>query len=374
MPLYAALEAMLSEIRARRDEFVAQACLAPDIVEKLRRVGVYRALVPRSMGGEEVGPAEFCKLIERISQADGSTGWVASFGASIKYLAALPLETLQRIYADGPDVVFAGAVFPPQAVQVRADGIHVAGRWKFSSGCTAASLLGVGIVLDSDPAPGLPRVAVLPRDQVRIEHDWDVIGMQGSGSHDVVVDAAVVRPEWTFIRGGAPTLAAPLYRYPSIAFAAQVLAVVGLGVARAALDEIVAAADGRVAITGAPNMADRAYVQIELAKAEAQLRSARAFFYETTESVWQATLAGDAVDPQQVNLLRLASTNAARAGAEVARAAFTLAGTSAIFRAEPMQRYLHDALVVAQHALLAEGHWQSAGRVLLGQSTPPGYP
>jgi len=58
----------------------------------------------------------------------------------------------------------------------------------------------------------------------------------------------------------------------------------------------------------------------------------------------------------------------------VACAAFTLTGTPAIFRAEPMQRYLHDALVVAQHALLAEGHWQSAGRMLLGQSLPPGYP
>ncbi len=115
-------------------------------------------------------------------------------------------------------------------------------------------------------------------------------------------------------------------------------------------------------------------MQIELAKAEALLRSARAFFYESTESVWRAVLAGEAISAQQCNLLRLASTNAARAGADVARAAFTLAGTPGIFRAQPMQRYLHDALVVVQHAFLAEGHWQSAGRVLLGQSTPPGYP
>ncbi|MFC3657619.1 acyl-CoA dehydrogenase family protein [Xanthomonas hyacinthi] len=374
MPLDTALEALLPEIHARRAEFAAQACLSQDIVEKLRGVGVYRALVPRNMGGDELGPADFCKLVERISQADGSTGWVASFGVSVKYLAALPLETLQRIYADGPDVVFAGAVFPPQAAQARGDGIHVAGRWKFGSGCTAASLVGVGITWIPDPVPGLPRMAVLPRDQVRIEHNWDVIGMQGSGSHDVIVDAAVVRPEWTCIRGGAPALASPLYRYPSLAFAAQVLAVVGLGVARAALDEITAAADGRVSITGAPNLADRAYVQIELAKAEAQLRFGTRLFYESTESVWQAVLAGEAIDAQQAKLLRLASTNAARAGADVARAAFTLAGTPGIFRAAPMQRYLYDALVVAQHALLAEGHWQSAGRVLLGQSMPPGYP
>lgn len=370
----AAFDALLLDIRARRDEFATQTYLSQDIVEKLRQVGVYRALVPRSLGGDEVSPADFCRMVERIAQADGSAGWVASFGVSVMYLAALPQATLEAIYADGPDVVFAGAVFPPQAAQAKDDGIHVAGRWKFGSGCTGASLVGVGIRLDTDPAPGLPRMAVLPREAVRIEHNWDVIGMQGTGSHDVAVDAAIVAPEWTFIRGGAPTLESPLYRYPAIAFAAQVLAVVGLGVARAALDEITAAADGRVSITGAPNLADRAYVQIELAKAEAQLRSARAFFYESTDSVWRAVLAGEAISPQQSNLLRLASTNAARAGADVARAAFTLSGTPGIFRAQPLQRYLHDALVVVQHAFLAEGHWQSAGRVLLGQSTPPGYP
>ncbi len=370
----AAFTALLLEIRARRDEFAKQTYLSQDIVDKLRQVGVYRALVPRDLGGDEASPADFCRMVERIAQADGSAGWVASFGVSVMYLAALPRTTLEAIYADGPDVVFAGAVFPPQPAQAGEDGIHVAGRWKFGSGCTGASLVGVGIKLDTDPAPGLPRMAVLRREQVRIEHNWDVIGMQGTGSHDVAVDGAVVPPEWTFIRGGTPTLESPLYRYPSLAFAAQVLAVVGLGVARAALEDITAAADGRVSITGAPNLADRAYVQIELAKAEAQLRSARAFLYEATDSVWQAVLAGEDVTAQQSNLLRLASTNAARAGADVARAAFTLAGTPGIFKANALQRYLHDALVVVQHAFLAEGHWQSAGRVLLGQSTPPGYP
>nr|WP_269450823.1 acyl-CoA dehydrogenase family protein [Stenotrophomonas sp. MMGLT7] len=364
----------MAEIRARRDEFERQTFISPDIVQKFRQVGVYRALVPRELGGDEVSPAQFCRLVERIAQADGSAGWVASFGVSVMYLAALPPATLRQVYADGPDVVFAGALFPPQPAQRREDGIHVRGRWKFGSGCTGASLVGVGIRLEDDPAPGLPRMAVLPRAAVRIEHDWDVIGMQGTGSHDVVVDAASVAEEWTFVRGGPANLASPLYRYPALALAAQVLAVVGLGVARAALDEIAAAAAGRASITGAPKLAERAYVQIEIARAEAALRSARAFFYESTEEVWRQVLAGEAVTPAQSNLLRLAATHAARAGADVARTAFTLAGTPGIFRAGPMQRYLHDALVVVQHAFLAEGNWQQAGSVLLGRPTSPGYP
>lgn len=368
------LETLLVDLRARREEFERLALIPQDIVERFRQVGVYRALVPSSLGGDETSPADFCRLVERISIADGSAGWVASFGVSVMYLASLPPVTLREIYADGPDVVFAGALFPQQVAQAKVDGIHINGRWKYGSGCPGASLVGVGIKLDTDQEPGLPRMAVLSRDKVRIEPNWDVIGMRGTGSHDVLVDRAVVAPEWTFVRGSAANLSSPLYRYPSIAFAAQVLAVVSLGVARAALDDITASAEGRASITGAPKLADRAYVQIEIAKAEAALRSARAYFYEATEQVWQRVLAGDEVDPRQCNWLRLASTHAARTGADVARAAFTLSGTPGIFCANPMQRYMHDALVVVQHAFLAEGHWQSAGRVLLGQPTPPGYP
>jgi hypothetical protein len=81
--------------------------------------GVYRALVARCFGSDEMPPGDFLKLIETISQADGSAGWIASFGVSAIYLSALPIATLESIYAKGPDVVFAGGIFPPQkAVRV----------------------------------------------------------------------------------------------------------------------------------------------------------------------------------------------------------------------------------------------------------------
>ena len=84
----------------------------------------------------------------------------------------------------------------------------------------------------------------------------------------------------------------PSYRYPSMAMAAQVLAVVGLGVAREAIDEVVGIANKKNSITGAPSMADRPGFQIALAQMEAQLRSARAWFYEETDRVWHKAARG----------------------------------------------------------------------------------
>jgi len=369
-----ALDTLLEVVRARQAEFRARQSVTGDVIELMKAAGIYRALVARRFGGEERTPSEFLRLIEQISIVDGSAGWVASFGFSAVYLSALPVATLEEIYAETPDVVFAGGIYPPQTAVAVEGGLRVSGRWPWASGCTGASLIGVGVKTDDGTGGGLPRIAVMPREKVRIRENWDVNGLQGTGSHDVVVEDVVVPLAWTFVRGGGSTLDTPLYRYPTMALAAQVLAVVGLGVARAALDEITAIAGGRDSITGAPALADRAYVQTEIAKSEAALRSARAFFYEATDAAFERLQSGEQLARADVNLLRVASSHAARTGADVARAAYTISGTTGIFTANPIARYMQDAIVVPQHAFLSEGTWQSAGRVFLGLDTPPGFP
>jgi alkylation response protein AidB-like acyl-CoA dehydrogenase len=115
---------------------------------------------------------------------------------------------------------------------------------------------------------------------------------EGTGSHDLVVEDVFVPDEWTFVRGAPATIDLPAYRYPPLALAAQVLAVVGLGVARAALDLMGKMAGTRGSITGAPVMAERANVQIALAKGESQWQATRAWFFEVTGQVCAMIEAG----------------------------------------------------------------------------------
>lgn len=363
------LNNVLIEIRARRDEFEAKRHVPRDMIEKLKQLGVYRAHTPRCFGGDGTSPSEFLKLIETISEADGSTGWVASFGSASNYLAALPRETLARIYANGPDVAFAGGLFPVQPAERVEGGWRVNGLWKFASGCMGADVLGVGIGFGDG---GKPLTAVLTPGDLEIVENWEVIGMRGTGSHDLLVKDTFVADEWTFVRGGKPTIEEPVYQYPSIAYAAQVLAVVNLGIARASLDEIAKMAGGST-ITGAPKMADRAYLRIGLAKAEATLRSARAFFYEATDAAWESILKGDGVSAEQTSMLRLAAAHAAREGASAVQSAYMLAGTLAIYDGHPLERNLRDAMVVSQHAFINESMYDGAGSVFLGQQPFKGF-
>ncbi len=184
----------------------------------------------------------------------------------------------------------------------------------------------------------------------------------------------MVAPEaWTFVRGGRPSLDEPLSRYPAMALAAQVLAVVGLGVARGALEELLTLSS-KVSIVGGAAMTARPSVQIEVARIESQLSSARAWFYETTETVWRAAVEGRIPETRDVAQLRLAAIHAARTAADCTQAVFRLCGTTGIFVSHPLSRHLQDALVVAQHAFLSEGHQQEAGRLLAGGAPAPGFP
>ncbi|ENX42884.1 acyl-CoA dehydrogenase family protein [Acinetobacter sp. NIPH 2100] len=370
------LAALCQEIRERActGEFDDQAYVSQDIIDKLKKIGVYRALVPKRFGGNEWSPKQFCELIEQLSKADGSVGWVASFGMSPAYLGSLPEDTLKTLYKDSPDIVFAGGIFPPQPAEITDEGVVVRGRWKFSSGCMGADIVGVGISPQKDnEAQGLPRMAVMPANQAKVDMTWDTVGLKGTGSHDLVVENVLVGKEWTFIRGEPSKLPEPFFKYPSLSLATQVLTVVGIGVAAAALDEFKQLAPGKASITGGAEIASRPVTQYEFAQSDAEFKAARNWFYDTMDIVWKEVVAGRTPSVEQVSDMRLACTHAARVCARVARKMQMLAGMTAIYSNNVFSRFVNDTNVVTQHAFMGDATLQNAGLVSFGLKPAPGY-
>ncbi|WP_081084919.1 acyl-CoA dehydrogenase family protein [Burkholderia territorii] len=371
-----ALETVIQEIERRRDEFDRLSHVPRDVIALMKRAGIFRAGTPARFGGDALPPHAFLAMLEKIAIADGSAAWVAAFGSANTYLAALPLDTQRTIYADGPDQVFAGGLYPLQPATRVPGGYRVTGRWRFASGCKGADWIGVGI--GGAPAdggtPGKPFTAVFPANQVEIVDNWCVVGMQGTGSHDLALNDRFVADAWTFVRGGEPTVDEPLYRYPAVAYQAQVHAAVNIGLARAALDLLTAMSGATRTTTGAPRLADRPYYREGLAKAEAEWRSARAFFYETAEAAWASLSAGRPVSPQQANLLRLSATHAAQVCANVVMRAYQLAGTAAIYRDNRLQQLARDSMVVTQHAFLGDATYDGSGAMFAGITPVTPYP
>lgn len=364
--------AILAGIRARAGEFQSLRHIPQDVVDQFKRLGVYRAFVPERFGGDAVSPAAFCRLIEDIAAADASAGWVASFGVSATYLATLPPETYAAIFGTNPDTVFAGAMFPPQAARTVPGGYEVRGQWPWGSGIMGADLAGAGIKVEDNDTK-LPLIAIMPRDKVTVVDTWKTVGLAATGSHDIKVDGVVVPREWTFVRGSTPTMDDRQFRYPSMALASQVLAVVALGAARANLDYI-HETGSRQSVTGAPKPGARPYLQTEYAKARSLYLGAQALFYDTLDEAWEQLADNDRVDRDLHVRLRLVASKAAKDGAEAARMAFALGGSNAIEQGHPLIRNMIDAASVAQHAFLSEGTLTAAGAAMFDEPTMPGYP
>jgi alkylation response protein AidB-like acyl-CoA dehydrogenase len=372
------LDELVVEVERRRDEFDRLSHVPRDMVAKMKRAGIFRASTPKRFGGDALPPPRFLEMLERIAIADGSAAWVAAFGSANTYLASLPVETQARIYASGPDQVFSGGLYPLQKAERAPGGFLVSGQWRFASGCKGADWIGVGIGgapgnADGSNA-GKPFTAVFPASEVEIVDNWNVVGMQGTGSHDLRLANKFVDAQWTFIRGGVPLIDEPLYRYPAVAYQAQVHAAVNIGLARAALDLLAGMSGVTTTTTGAPRLADRAYYRTGLAQAEANLRSARAFFFDSAETSWRTVLNGDPVTPDEANLLRLSATHAAHTCAEVVMQAYKMAGIGAIYRESRMQRLVRDSIVVTQHAFLGEGTYDASGALFVGIAPVTPYP
>ncbi|MGF7188525.1 alkylation response protein AidB-like acyl-CoA dehydrogenase [Robbsia andropogonis] len=367
---------LLEMVRARRDEFDERGHVTRDMVLQMKRAGIYRASTPQRFGGDARAPAEFLRILEKIAIVDGSTAWVAAFGSANVYLAALPLDTQEAIYRTGPDQVFAGGLYPLQPAERVEGGWQVSGQWHFASGCKGADWHGVGIggtaASGGGAAAGKPLTAVFRAGTLEIVDNWDVFGMEGTGSHDLKATGQFVADPWTFTRGTSALIDEPLYRYPAVSYQAQVHAACNVGIARAALDKIIEMSGGTKTTTGAPRLADRAYYRSALAKAEAQWHGARAFFYDAAESAWETILAGDPVSQEQANLLRLSAVHAARTCADIVQEAHRLGGIAAIYRKHPLQKMVRDAMVVTQHAFLNEAVYDGAGSLFVG--IPPNMP
>jgi alkylation response protein AidB-like acyl-CoA dehydrogenase len=362
-------ESVLAELAERRAEFHSQGYVPRDFIEKFIALGVYRASAPHCFGGEPLPPAEFIQIVEKVAKVDGSAGWVVAFGSALTYLGSLPVETQAEIYKDGPDVVYAGALFPVQAAKPTDAGYLVDGRWKFASGCMGSDLISVGI--PAEDGSGRPRAALLRRDQVEIVQEWDVTGMRASGSFDVIVPGVEVPREWTFVRGGETNIDEPLFRYPLIGYQAQVHSAVGLGVAQAAL-ELVQNAGSRTGITGAPPLGARAYYRTTFAKAYAALNSARAFYLDVADEVWQTVVVGDEPSPEQLTRIRLSAANIADVSAQVVHDLCSISGAGIISNSHPMQLLRQDSQVPQLHATLGQAVYDAAGAVFMGQ--PPIIP
>ncbi|MCY1077701.1 acyl-CoA dehydrogenase family protein [Archangium lansingense] len=373
-PMLAAIRELAPKVAPRSEEIETARRLPADLARELAQAGVFRMAVPEAYGGLELHPTLIVEAIESLSRADASAGWCAMIGSLTAICSAwLPEAEARLIYGD-PEVITGGVAAPMGRAELVEGGYRVTGRWPWASGSQNCRWLAGGVVVMKDGRPrmlgeNVPEVRVLffPIEDVTLHDTWHAAGLCGTGSGDMEVkDVFVPAGRSLSFFTERPRLDRPLYGMPPFGMLALGIPSVALGIARRAIDELKALAlQKKIMPAGRHLLATRPAVQEAVAEAEATLRAARAFLFETVNTMFEAASRRE-VSVHHRAELRLACTHTTRSAARAVDRMYEAAGGTAVYRASPLQRCLRDIHVATQHGMVAPPTLETIGGVLLG--------
>jgi len=338
--------------------------LAPEVVDALHEQRLFRLLLPRAFGGDEVDLMTWFNTMEALGKLDGSTGWcVGQINGCAATASAVDPVIARKIWGDPRGALSWGPPVKSKAEEVEG-GHRVTGEWTMSSGSRHATWIGLMAL----PVGATMRVFLTPASSVAFIENWNVIGLIATNSGGFKGENIFV-PHGHSIHLPYPRSlqpAGPLYKFPLNNLYGTGFAAVALGIARTMLDEVIALAREKKPWLARQPLQQSQLAQFQIGEAEARLRSARAYMESTAARVWQSVVStGELTIPQRVDI-RMATTFAIHEAKTVADAAWDVAGATAIFLSNPFERRLRDLRTLTQQLQGRKSHLQDCGAYLVG--------
>src|SRR5436190_5756367 len=363
------------------DEIERTRRLTEPVVTALIENGMYRALLPKSIGGAEAPLMTFMQMQEEIAKADASAAWCLGQCSVCGMISAyVEPDAANEIFNTAQGILAWGAI--NHDVRAEPGGYRANGRWDFASGVRQASWLGAHVrITEADGTPrrkpdGSPeiRTVLFPLASATLYDVWDVIGLRGTGTDSYSVDNLFIPDKFAALRDDPKALRekGPLYKMSTNMVFSMGFAATSLGVARATLDAATDLARGKTP-QGLKAMRDNNAVQGLIGRTEATLRAARAYLYTTAGEVWRDLSRGDALTEQHRIALRIAATWTIHQSASVVDTAYHMAGATAVFSANKFERRFRDMHAIAQQIQARDTHYEDAGKAILSANlgTPP---
>lgn len=378
--LVAVAESYAEEITARAGEIEALRKLPQDLADRLAADQLYNVCNPADFGGPDGTPRTYAEVVETLARADASVGWCSFIATTSAFSMASANTDATRALLRERGVVTAGVFAPSgRARAVTRDGVPgylASGRWAWGSGSQNARWVSGGCLLLGEDDKilkderGAPRnVAMIFRaEDVEFLDTWDVMGLQGTGSTDFQVTEVFVPENQTIDRFGRRVAEGPIFRFPAFGMLAIGVGAVALGAARGAMEDFDKFAGKKVPQGASRTLADKPATQKDVAKAEAAIRSGRAFFYEAIDAAWAGALEGEVTVGHRRDL-RLAITHAVASAKTAVDLIHELAGGTSVYRRSPIQRRFRDIHVATQHMMVNQSIYETVGRLLLGLKT-----
>ena len=363
-------------LRARAERTERERRVPDETVADFRRTGITRALQPPRYGGLATDFGVAARICDLLARACPASAWVyANFILLQWHVGLYPVEAQDEVWAN-PDALVAAAYMPVGNATAVDGGYSLSGTWRYVSGIDNANwcLLG-GRVLGGNGSPIGQGYFLLAPDQYRIEDNWQVVGLCGTGSKNVIVNNAFVpRHRWLSLEDCNSGTAAgttvndhPIFRAPLYGIFSYFLSGVAIGGAQGAIDHFVEVTRMRKTIGGATGrqmqVAQFPTVQLALSDAEAKVDAARTLIHRDCDNVVATLQSGGALSLDQRIANRRSVGFGVRAAKEAVDTLFTVTGAAGLFSDNPIQRHWRDVNAVAHHLSL---DWNQIGSLVGG--------
>jgi alkylation response protein AidB-like acyl-CoA dehydrogenase len=361
-----------------REENERECRLADAAYDAMIGAGLFRMLAPAVYGGYEMHPVDINRVVYAVSKIDAAAGWNLQIaGAAAGFAAFLPTVAAAEVFANGPDVISAGAFFPPAAAVRVPGGWRVSGRTPFASGCQRADwILMPAVEIEGgtpkiNPETGQPdgMAMFLPKSDVHVVPNWNTMGMRGTGSHDVAVEDVFV-PEHRMTTIGPltdppPSHAGPLYRL-NLFNGVHSESIPSVATAERAVEDLAELAKTKVANYATAPLAQRELVQHHLGKARSLVGAAKSYLDSSISAAYANAARDGHISEEDKIDCQLAGCFAAEASATAVDLVYEAAGSSGFRLEYPFERYFRDVHTLTQHASKSVNRYASVGQVMLG--------
>lgn len=367
-PALEAIEAHAEEIAALGTENEKLGRLTDRAAELLRETGVIRMLQTAKYGGSEAHPREFAEAVMRLSSLDGSTGWVAGIvGVHPWEMSMCDARVQEEVWGSDHDTWIASPYAPMGVLRPVEGGYIFNGRWQFSSGTDHCDWIFLGAFLGDDEGKTLmpPRNyhVILPRsDYTIVEDTWDVVGLRGTGSKDIIVKDAFI-PDYRvvefskFLNGSQVAESGqtnPTFHIPfTTAFPLGITSAV-IGIAEGALAAHLAYQKTRVQITGT-KIKDDPYVLYAISAAAEEIKSARTSMLENVTMFYDKAARGEEVTFADRAASRRTQVAAAWRAVRAMDEVVARSGGNGLRMDNPIQRFWRDGHMGLAHAIHVPG-------------------
>ena len=370
----AAVRELVPEVVARADEIEQKRGLPPELNDKLRAAGMFRMLIPRYYGGEELHPIQVSRVLETLSRADGSTGWTGMVAVGFNItLGHFSRELTDKLFANSPDVLVRGAIAPKGVAVPAPGGYVVQGSWQLGSGSYDYQWVLANCMVLKDGAPiigpnGMPemRAALLPKNKAEFLDTWDAVGLRGTASHDFVIKEQLVSELYTANLFGPSTFDIPIQRLPFMMIAAPTHGSVAIGIAQGALDDVAALAKYKFpAFAGGKRLAEDPLFTYRYGELAIRLAGLRGMLERGIMDNWELALSKTPAGPLDIARTAAMAAYVQANAVDIVNEAFALSGSNACYNSSTLQRRWRDVRCVAQHQAANKTSYQSFGSLLV---------